>query len=120
MVKILLYSPDISYFLFSFILFGHSLNEYLLKYILPNDFIVSKKLFNDSSLGSNLIFVFKLLLHLLIFSFISFIILILFSILIQSYIYEFKLLLFHSLSIDFPFSHDDFIFLGNFSPLLIK
>ena len=50
---------------------------------------------------------------------IIFIFLILFSILIQSLIYEHKLLLSHSLSINLPFSNDNFICFGNFSPFLI-
>ena len=37
----------------------------------------------------------------------------------QSLILEYKLLLSHSLSINFPLSNDIFICLGNFSPFLI-
>ena len=77
------------------------------------------KSLRDSSLGLNSNLILLLVLYLLMLSFIISMLLILFSILIQSLIYEIKFSLSHSLSICFPLSKDTFIFLGNFSPLLI-
>ena len=81
--------------------------------------MVYKNLLISSSLRLISIFIVSFKLFLLIIPSISFIFLILFSISIQSLISEFKLLSFHSLSINFPFSNDILILLGNFSLSLI-
>ena len=77
----------------------------LLLYILPNNFIASKKVSISFSCGLNWIKIFLFDLHFTTFLFIVSISPILFSIFIQSLINEIKLLLFHSF-IFFPCSND--------------
>ena len=87
---------------------------------LPNDLMVFIKLSKNSSPKLNSIFTSLFNLNFLIFSLIMFIFLIFSSILIQLFIIKLNLLLsFHSLSIDFPFSVDNFILFGNFSDCFI-
>ena len=83
---------------------------------LPNVLIFLIKSSRFSSPILNSIFISLLILHFSILSLIIFIFLILSSILIQLFIIELKLLFsFQSLSINFPFSNDNFILFGNFS-----